>query len=1057
MLGLDQSNAFGLIDRMAVFNGCKELGLHFLLPVIRMLYDHDFTISFTSLDTEVKASTGLAQGSTFSSLFYCVGQWWLLKKFRDKHLLSGKAELFSFIDDNHLGVKDISDVKDAIMDFRDDMAVGGGKLNLTKLRILPGKGVGDNDMDVIIDALRELGLPALKARAAIVNGLMITGIPIGSDDFVKAACESQCDKVTRVLRWLCDTVQQTEHHDFHQTIVHRVFATIKHCVVSMSDFLLRAVDRDLCRDFAVRIDSAIAQSTLYILMCRIEDDYELVKTVHKIFLKSSCGGLGLRSMALMMDLSAVFSKLQALIVASQTSPRLLLTNRRTAHEPFGLASVSVVTAAAAAANGLSSSSSSSSSSAAASSSKGAAGSSASSSMNASGGGNPNGTGPTTNGKGNEGDTFLADTVGKRALFAQASNIRERRPPAGLLSQPTEAMLIDLGAVGTTSIAQCWALRGPAGGTNAAGLASRDNRQQSSVLGGGVGPVQGAGASLSFTTLITGADGEDGEQDVRLPPSSSSSSNNLSSSVAALFDVFPAGPQETVTIEASFFNWELFPSLLRHITTLCGSAEHPTALGRLDLNTFHRLSLKDINKLKKKCLDDLLRHQRACLGWMLSTGEEWTVHRSGCGSEAAAYLDLIPAPHRQRGRTDMAPPMDNELFIDSVRERLYLDRFSPPAGVHKTRWDCEACGMKEVMDCKGTHIGGCSKSAGYRQLRHDYLSGCVVVWGRILRDILAQGGKVSGETPFYKADLQLIGDPPGRHRLDWCFELRPSFPRKHEEMLMGDMTVTSPVAVLDCSAERFGEMMGPTTYDDNGRFLTGAGRPMGAAAALGVARKQKTYSRLLGSTQAEHVTCVSFEPYGMPSVEASKLCLGLAKRIVKANMDKREGLKADLQHRVAGGRVEEPQDEQPGATLVETGASALPPNPSAAASSASASSSSSSSSPSSSFSSQDNAATSNSAGNASSSANPAGNGSPSNNKTKSGKAGSMRLIKQMSVSSVFRRIITQLVTNLRRTHARIFTNYYSKYNLAGGNRWVTIKQGGDREAGSPSWEDGQLPA
>ncbi len=70
---------------------------------------------------------------------------------------------------------------------------------------------------------------------------------------------------------------------------------------------------------------------------------------------------------------------------------------------------------------------------------------------------------------------------------------------------------------------------------------------------------------------------------------------------------------------------------------------------------------------------------------------------------------------------------------------------------------------------------------------------------------------------------------------------------------------------------------------------------------------------------------------------------------------------------------------------------------------------------------------------------------------------MRLIKQMSVSSVFRRIITQLVTNLRRNHARIFTNYYRKYNLAGGNRWITMKQGGDREAGSSSREDGHLPA
>ncbi len=1066
IIALDQSNAFGLVDRMAIFDGCRELGLSFLLPVIRLIYDHDFTISFSSLDTEVKATTGVAQGSTFSSLFYCIGQWWLLKKFRKKHINNRKAALFSFIDDNHLGITGCEDAKEAIVDFRDGMAAGGGKLNLAKLKVLPGSSALDPAKSVVVKALKELGMPPDKAKEAIVDGLMITGIPVGSDAFVKEACSRHCDKVTKVLGWLRDTVKGTEHLDFSQTIVHRVFATIKHCVIPMSDFMLRSVERDLCRRYAVHVDTATMQALLDIIKCRIEDKCVLAKTAHKVFIKSSCGGLGFRSMALMTDLSAVFSKMQSLLVAAQASPWLFLTRSKTAHEPYGSASSAAasVAAVAAVASGPPSTSSSSATASSAGPQAGESGSktSLSSSLGTSalGTGVSAGTGSLQTGKSEKGAAFLVDTAGKRALFEQASRIREGKTPADLQSQSASSLSLDLGAVGSCLLIHAWARRGP--DMDAAGPGSRSDRQQSSVLGGSDDLANGATSLLSLTNLnLDGDEGDENQAFGMASSSSSSSSDNLPSSIAALFDAFPAGPQEPPSIDDGYFNWRLFPALLRHITTLCGSSAYPTALGRLDLNTFHLLSPKDIDKLKKKCLEELLVYQRGCVSWMLANGEERTVFASGCGSEAASYLDSIPAPHSQRGRTDVAPAIDNDLFIDSVRERLYLDRFSPPPGSLAaaglvTHWDCPGCGMKGVMDCKGTHIGGCSAEAGFRQLRHDVLCGRVVAAYRRLNTMEASGGRVSGETPLYK--IGLIVRPNARYRLDWCWEPWPSYPHKYEEMHMGDITVTSPVAVLEGTRQHFVDMMGPTVFDDKGRILKGAGRPMGAAAALGVTRKKKHYTNLVGKDVAGLVSCVSFEPYGMVSAEGAKLCLSIAKRMVKLNSDKREGLKADLQQRIAGGQGEEDSDGQldaaPSSSSAAEAMQASSSSSSAAAASASSSSSSSFSS------SSDNAATSQSAGGASSSAGPSSNGSSSKTKTMLGKAGSLRLIKQMSISVVYRRLITNLVTTLRHSHARMFTNYYRKYNLQGGNRWVIMKEEGDHHGGRLPREeaqDGRVPA
>jgi hypothetical protein len=81
---------------------------------------------------------------------------------------------------------------------------------------------------------------------------------------------------------------------------------------------------------------------------------------------------------------------------------------------------------------------------------------------------------------------------------------------------------------------------------------------------------------------------------------------------------------------------------------------------------------------------------------------------------------MPVPYSQRGRADVASPtsMPNDVFADSVRERLYADRIAPPPGVLTERWDCPGCGLQGVMDRKGTHIGSCNHSSGYRQLRHD---------------------------------------------------------------------------------------------------------------------------------------------------------------------------------------------------------------------------------------------------------------------------------------------------------------------------------------------------
>jgi hypothetical protein len=152
-----------------------------------------------------------------------------------------------------------------------------------------------------------------------------------------------------------------------------------------------------------------------------------------------------------------------------------------------------------------------------------------------------------------------------------------------------------------------------------------------------------------------------------------------------------------------------------------------------------------------------------------------------------------------------------------------------------------------MDRKGTHIGACNHSNGYRQLRHDSVCTTVVSYLSLLKTMEGNGGIVSGETPYWRAGLE-NNDPTGKHRLDWRFQPRPGPPRA-EELIMGNYTVALPLAALGTPLDRLQEMMGPTVFDEKGRILKGGGRTMAEAAAIGVARKLKHYTAQLGAAMA----------------------------------------------------------------------------------------------------------------------------------------------------------------------------------------------------------------
>ena len=62
-----------------------------------------------------------------------------------------------------------------------------------------------------------------------------------------------------------------------------------------------------------------------------------------------------------------------------------------------------------------------------------------------------------------------------------------------------------------------------------------------------------------------------------------------------------------------------------------------------------------------------------------------------------------------------------------------------------------------------------------------------------------------------------------------------------------------------------------------------------------------------------------------------------------------------------------------------------------------------------------------------------------NKTRSAIKTNHRLIKPVTVSHVYRKIMEALVTNLRRTHAMMYTYFYKFNKIEGGNNWITMGQ------------------
>jgi len=531
--------------------------------------------------------------------------------------------------------------------------------------------------------------------------------------------------------------------------------------------------------------------------------------------------------------------------------------------------------------------------------------------------------------------------------------------------------------------------------------------------------------------------------------------------------------QSTTPQRLFLNFDQAPGLLHQILLLQGG--QPPTEGSMMLDPLNPASLNrdNIKKAKEKLVGTVHRLQADLVLRMLKDGAERTVFLAGSGPDASAWLKAIPVSSRQKWRMDAPKAIDNDEFVDACRERLNADRLQRPAPVTSYCWDCPGCGQKGVMNPKGHHVGQCSSMAGLRTARHDDISRTLVAFLNSLNKMRGSVGHVQGETHFRTAgfsvqqpESSINSKQDKRNRIDVFYQEQAGFPPNPETSIYVDFTVTSGFSRLNDKPETFKAKMAETIYNEKGHIVSGGGRPQGEAVLAGQKKKRDKYTRVLPKDQANLVTCAAIEAHGLLSPEAKGLILTVAHKTARAAGQKKNDVLLDIVARKgsSGGSDEQEDHEEVPILGTDSGTGEGVPEAEEAngdeadhGSSSSSSTSLSSAAPNPSFSSSSSHPSNARKPNLSQGAAATTGATTTKKKSQSNNRSNGRLVRQMTINRIYRNIVETVMMNLRRGHARVFTQFFRQNRLVGGNKWVTttampIKGNEGSDPDDSAWEE-----
>ena len=244
-VGLDMENAYGRAERAEVLNALEEdPELSIYAPFFHCTYSPYGPIFLGQDLADFESKNGGRQGDPFFTSVYCAASQKANKKLADTMKAAGGAAFFDVDDGFIIGPIDV--VFTAARQYALDVEEFGGKLNIGKscsysvaygvnLAAQPGY---DADFPVKID---ENGEPGIK----------IGGVPVGTDEYVKAALTKKVDSTMSNIMKISTKLQhyhlQTLYTVLAASSQHKVEFWAQHCYPTdtagpMADFDTRLED-----------------------------------------------------------------------------------------------------------------------------------------------------------------------------------------------------------------------------------------------------------------------------------------------------------------------------------------------------------------------------------------------------------------------------------------------------------------------------------------------------------------------------------------------------------------------------------------------------------------------------------------------------------------------------------------------------------------------------------------------------------------------------------------------------------------------------------------------
>ncbi len=204
---LDIENTFNSVRHSAIRAALREdENLRFALPVFQSQYGWGNSVYFPVLERSIPLTNGVIQGSVFSPFFFVLAISRLLRE----TLAGGAVKSSSYADDYGLYGCPV-EVPSVVGNMRPALAKGNLNLKASKTLYLVGHGVSEPAREELaqslVDACDDGSLTLEAARASVVEGAVVAGVPIGTDTVKRAELDKLLTRMENITGGLNDLVE----------------------------------------------------------------------------------------------------------------------------------------------------------------------------------------------------------------------------------------------------------------------------------------------------------------------------------------------------------------------------------------------------------------------------------------------------------------------------------------------------------------------------------------------------------------------------------------------------------------------------------------------------------------------------------------------------------------------------------------------------------------------------------------------------------------------------------------------------------------------------------